>query len=642
MHVLATAGHVDHGKSTLVRALTGIEPDRWEAERRRGLTIDLGYAWTTLPGGETVAFVDVPGHRRFIVNMLAGVGPVPGVVFVVAADAGWSAQSTEHLRAVEAFGIDRGLLVITRSDLADPAPALHEARERLDATRLAGCEAVAVSAMTGSGLDELRAALSRVCATMPTPQGSSRVRLWVDRAFTISGAGTVVTGTLGAGSIAVGDELEIDGRRVRVRGLQSLETSVPRVEGVARVAVNLRGIAADDVTRGQALTTPGAWRPTTLLDARFVGAPDARPELPPRLTLHLGTAAPIVHTRPLGDGAVRIALPTALPLVAGDRAILRDPGEADGEGIAGIVVLDADPPALRRRGDAARRGTELGRREQAAPDLATEVRARGSMRVEHAIDLGIPPSALPADSQGASGLHGPAGDAMSAAESRPAGDVSGGSSGPCDRDGDAPAPPVSQDAVVLRLGEWLVADTQWNSWARALREIVAARQRAEPLDPSVPVEAARAACDLPDRRLVAPLAQAAGLAVTQGRVHDPDARPDLGAAEEGLRRIEARLATEPFAAPEADELTAAGLGARQLAAAVGTGRLLKVGEGIYLQSSGPAKAMRTLAGLCQPFTTSEARQALGTTRRVAIPLLEHLDSRGWTRRLDAGHREVVR
>lgn len=363
MHVLATAGHVDHGKSTLVRALTGIEPDRWEAERRRGLTIDLGYAWTTLPDGRTVAFVDVPGHRRFIGNMLAGVGPVPGVVFVVAADSGWSAQSSEHLRAVEAFGIDRGLLVVTRADLADPTPALLEAQERLAATGLAGCEAVAVSAVTGTGLQELRAGLERLCATLPAPEGSSRVRLWVDRSFTISGAGTVVTGTLGAGSIAVGDELEIEGRRVRVRGLQSLGQPVSRVEGVARVAVNLRGIAADDIHRGQALTTPGAWRPTTLLDARFVADPDTRPELPSRLTLHIGTAAPIVHTRPLGDGAVRIALPTPLPLVAGDRAILRDPGDADGEGIAGVLVLDADPdPAPPRRRGPTRCRTRRARR----------------------------------------------------------------------------------------------------------------------------------------------------------------------------------------------------------------------------------------------------------------------------------------
>ena len=151
MHVLATAGHVDHGKSALVRALTGIEPDRWEEEHRRGLTIDLGYAWTTLPSGQEVAFVDVPGHQRFVGNMLAGLGPAPAVLFVVAADEGWRQQSGEHLAAVDALGIRHGLLVVTRSDLADPAATLADAGERLAASSLGACEAVAVSARTGAG-----------------------------------------------------------------------------------------------------------------------------------------------------------------------------------------------------------------------------------------------------------------------------------------------------------------------------------------------------------------------------------------------------------------------------------------------------------------------------------------------------------
>ena len=187
MHVVATAGHVDHGKSTLVRALTGIEPDRWAEEHRRGLTIDLGYAWTTLPSGEQLAFVDVPGHQRFIGNMLAGLGPAPAVVFVVAADEGWREQSEEHLAAVDALDIRRGLLVVTRSDLADPAPVLADASERLAATSLGPGPAVAVSARTGKGLPELRAALDRLVALRPAPDTDGRVRLWVDRSFTIRG-----------------------------------------------------------------------------------------------------------------------------------------------------------------------------------------------------------------------------------------------------------------------------------------------------------------------------------------------------------------------------------------------------------------------------------------------------------------------
>src|SRR5690242_80560 len=190
VHVIATAGHVDHGKSTLVRRLTGMEPDRWAEERRRGMTIDLGFAWTGLPSGEVVAFVDVPGHERFVPNMLAGVGPAPAALVVVAADEGWMPQSAEHLAALDALGVGYGLIAVTRSDLADPGPVLAEARARLAATSLGTVEAVAVSGATGAGLDELRAALDRLVARLPAADTTAPVRLWVDRAFTIKGSGT--------------------------------------------------------------------------------------------------------------------------------------------------------------------------------------------------------------------------------------------------------------------------------------------------------------------------------------------------------------------------------------------------------------------------------------------------------------------
>src|SRR6476620_279487 len=262
MHVIATAGHVDHGKSALVRALTGIEPDRWDEERRRGLTIDLGYAWTRLPSGAPVAFVDVPGHQRFIGNMLAGLGPTSAVVFVVAADEGWRQQSTEHLAALHALGISRGLLVVTRSDLAEPSPALADGLARLSRTSLGDVEAVAVSALSGEGMPGLVAALDRLAAATPPPRADGRVRLWVDRAFTIRGSGTVVTGTLGEGSISVGDEVELAVRSARVRGLESMEEQRDRVGPVSRVAVNLRGLGVSEVARGDVLVRLGAWRLT--------------------------------------------------------------------------------------------------------------------------------------------------------------------------------------------------------------------------------------------------------------------------------------------------------------------------------------------------------------------------------------------
>jgi selenocysteine-specific elongation factor len=229
MQVIATAGHVDHGKSALVRALTGMEPDRWAEERRRGLTIDLGFAWMSLPGGERLAFVDVPGHERFVPNMLAGVGPVPAVLFVVAADGGWMPQSAEHLAAIDAVGIRHGLLAVTRSDLADPGPATRQALAKIAATSLGPVEAVAVSSVTGAGLPELRAALARLAAALPVADAAAPVRLWVDRSFSIRGSGTVITGTLPAGTVRTGQELLLTPsmRPARIRGIESLNEPVP-------------------------------------------------------------------------------------------------------------------------------------------------------------------------------------------------------------------------------------------------------------------------------------------------------------------------------------------------------------------------------------------------------------------------------
>src|SRR4051795_2420269 len=242
MHVVATAGHVDHGKSTLVRALTGSDPDRLAEERRRGLSIELGYVWTRLPGlpglGD-VAFVDVPGHQRFITTTLAGVGPVPVVLFVVAADDPWMPQAAEALAALDALDVHRGVLVVTRADLADPLPALRRARAELARTSLARVPEVVVSARTGAGLDALRQVLAAELAALPRPDPADDVRLWVDRAFHVRGAGTIVTGTLPEGTVAVGDSLALGDRTVRVRALESLEVARELVSGVARVALNL-------------------------------------------------------------------------------------------------------------------------------------------------------------------------------------------------------------------------------------------------------------------------------------------------------------------------------------------------------------------------------------------------------------------
>ncbi|HEY0719480.1 MAG TPA: selenocysteine-specific translation elongation factor, partial [Streptosporangiaceae bacterium] len=368
--VIATAGHVDHGKSTLVRALTGMEPDRWAEERRRGLTIDLGFAWMDTPGGPRVAFVDVPGHERFVPNMLAGLGPVPAVLMVVAADGGWMPQSAEHLAAIDALGISRGLLVITRADLADPGPALRRARAELAATSLGQIEAVAVSAVTGAGLPALRQALARLAAALPVPDPAAPVRLWVDRSFSIRGSGTVVTGTLPAGTVRTGAELLLTPllRPVRVRGIESLERAADRVCGVARVALNLRGVPRDIPARGMALTEPGRWTLTGVVDVR---CRETTGQLPRELVVHIGSArtparvrvlSPAGAARPEGAaGALaRLTLRGQLPLHVGDRLLLRDPGAA-GLFILGATVLDVAPPPLARRGAAAGAAAELNR-----------------------------------------------------------------------------------------------------------------------------------------------------------------------------------------------------------------------------------------------------------------------------------------
>ncbi len=581
--MVATAGHVDHGKSTLVRALTGMEPDRWAEERRRGMTIDLGFAWATLPSGGTVAFVDVPGHERFVPNMLAGVGPAPAALLVVAADEGWMPQSAEHLAALHALGVSYGLLVVTRADLTDPGPALAQARAEITATSLGAVEAVAVSAVTGAGLPELRAALDRLAARLPAPAADAPVRLWVDRAFTIRGSGTVVTGTLGGGRLTVGDHLELadTGEPVRVRGLHCLGAPHDRVDAVARVAVNLRNVARDRLGRGDALLTPGRFRRTDLLDVRVAGDPAA--DLPATLTLHVGSAAVAARVRPLGPDTVRLRLACPLPLLIGDRALLRDPGRHHVAG--GVTVLDVAPPPLTRRGAAAARGEVLAGLD-GRPDLAGELRRRALARRDDLTRMGVPVTAAPV------------------------------------------------------AGQWLADPAHWRALVARLAAETARYAREYPLEPGAPVDVLRQRLDLPDRALVEALVRPP-LRVHAGRVtaEAPDALPDPVAR--AVARVRAEYGDRPFRAPEAYRLAELGLGPREIGAAVRVGALLRLAENVVLLPSAVDDAARVLARLPQPFTLSAARQALDTTRRVAVPLLELLDRRGVTRRLPDDARTVL-
>jgi len=575
VHVIATAGHVDHGKSTLVRALTGMEPDRWAEERRRGMTIDLGFAWTTLPSGATVAFVDVPGHERFVPNMLAGVGPVPAALVVVAADGGWMPQSAEHLAALDALGVRYGLLAVTRSDLADPTPALAQARAHLAESSLGHVEAVAVSGATGAGLDELGKALDRLVARLPVPDTAAPVRLWVDRSFTIRGSGTVVTGTLGAGSIRVGDALELAAshRLVRVRGLQSLGAPAQQATGVARVAVNLRGVERTEIRRGDALVSPDRFQLTDLVDVRLHGDPVGT--LPPEVTLHAGSAAVIASVRPLGTDTARLRLSAPLPLRIGDRALLRDPGRHHVAG--GVTVLDVVPPPLRRRGAAAARAAVLSTMDGTS-DEAGELRRRGLVRRSDLARMGVPVATAP----------------------------------------------VTAD--------WHADPAHWAALRRRLAEEVSRYRDTHPLEPGAPVETLRQLLRLPDRALVTALVTPP-LVAREGRISSgaPGGLP--APIARAVDQVRTELAGQPFRAPDSERLAALGLGPKEIGAAVRAGALVRIAEGVVLLPDALDAAVPVLAKLSAPFTMAQAREALGTTRRVAVPLLELLDRRGVTRRL---------
>jgi selenocysteine-specific elongation factor len=614
VQVIATAGHVDHGKSTLVRALTGMEPDRWAEERRRGMTIDLGYAWTTLPSGQEIAFVDVPGHERFTTNMLAGVGSIPAVLLVIAADEGWCAQTDEHVRALDALRVRHGVVAVTRSDLADPAAAMEQASQLLAATTLAGIPAVGVSGQTGAGLEALRAALGVLAGDLPPADPEARVRLWVDRSFTIRGSGTVVTGTLAAGTLRRGDVLQLRETTVSVRALQRLGQPADVVVAPARVAVNLRGVAHDEVRRGDALLTPGAWRRTNVVDARVDGG-----GLPSHVVLHVGAAAVGAKVRRLAAGApagsasnssmdssmdpsmdsstdlwpdarvVRLLLDAPLPLQVGDRVLLRDPGRR--QIVGGATVLDPAPPALRRRGAARARAASLAA-DRGTPDAGAELARRGAVSRSFLQEIGVPVGAT--------------------------------------------LPPGA-----ISTGSWLVTEALWEEWRRGLRG-AAGRRPGVLFDAGVSRDDLVRALNLEAPQLLTALLRSCpDLEDVGGRVRPRGAAPALRQdVDDAVSQLVSSLHAEPFAAPDQRGIVGLGLGRRELGAAAAAGAILLLPGDIALLPTAPDLAAERLRELPQPFTLSAARQALGTTRRVAVPLLEHLDRIGVTERVDGDLRRL--
>jgi selenocysteine-specific elongation factor len=601
MHVVITVGHLDSGKSALIQALTGMEPDRHAADRRG---LDPDYTWLTLPSGAQAALVDVPSHDRFIASVLTGAGPVPAVMFIVAADQGWMPADAAQLAVVSAVGITHALLVVTNCDRSDPAPVLADATARIARCAHADVAAVAVSSVAGVGLPELVAALDELCARLPAPDPGGSARIWVDRSIPMPGGGAVVTGTLPDGTVHKDEELLVTPamRPVRVRELRSLGTSADTVTGTARVALELRGAGRNPVRRGMALVQPGRWTLTDVIDVRvgpalmppgadgeWTAAHSAQAATPGQqarsVILHVGSARAIARVRPLGAGLARLSLADPLPLHVGDRVLLRDPSARRPESwpaVAGAVVLDVLPPPLARRGAAAAAARQLA----TWPDrpTAAELLARHGL------------------------LRGSTLFAMGVAE--------------------LPEPVA---------GEWLADPDHWRGLGHQLGEVLAAHAAAEPLSTGMPIEAAQAALDLPDRRLVTALARPP-FRISCGAVQigAPPTAPGKQLPEAVLAAIQvlrADLAAAPFVSPDAGRLRKLGLDARSIAAAVHAGELIRISDQVVLAPGADVAAAAILAALEQPFTAAQARQALGTTRRTAIPLLEFLDSAGITERL---------
>ena len=598
MYVLGTAGHVDHGKSTLVERLTGIDPDRFAEEKRRGLTIDLGFAWLTLPSGREVGLIDVPGHERFIKNMLSGAGGVSVCVFVVAANEGWKPQSAEHLAIADVLGIRHGVVALTKSDLVDVDTlelVKAEVEEKLEPSSLATAPVVPVSAVTGDGIEELRAELDRALDAAPPAPDLGRPRLWIDRVFTIAGSGTVVTGTLMGGSLRAGDEVQIapEGRRARVRTIQSHKTEVSEVGPGNRVALNLAGLDRQGAQRGDAIVKPREWRTTSRIDALIRVSPSAITGRGHELTekgahlLYVGSAETPVRVKLLNatkivgaeEGLAQLYLRDALPLGPGDRFVLRDAGRVLTFG--GGVVLDPAPD-LARRNDA---------------DHATLLER---LRDAHPVD------ALRAllDTHGELDLD----DALL-------------------RSGATEVP-----GAVVALGPRLVAPVRLQELQTRLHDALADQHNKHPLEKVMAREALRAELDLQPAVFDALLARSddvkeegAGVRLNTHQVGlDPKQQR---ARDELVERIESAGFQPPLAAQLNTDPAL-------LKSLTDSGELVRI-ENFYLTATQANEARARVRSRIEdegPVTVAQIRDLLGTSRKYAVPLCEWLDSTGATLR----------
>ena len=621
MYVIGTAGHVDHGKSTLVKALTDIDPDRLPEEKEREMTVDLGFAWMTLPSGREVSIVDVPGHERFIKNMLSGVGAIDLALLIVAADESVMPQTREHLAILDLLRIRSGLVVITKTDLVDEELVelvKAEVEDVLEGTTFAGCRMAAVSAYTGAGMDELKAIVDEILNDTEARRDLGRPRLPVDRCFTVSGFGTVVTGTLIDGSVAVGQQIELapSGTRARIRGLQSHKSRLDSATPGIRLALNLSGVSRDEVLRGEVLTNPGWLRPTRRFDAnlRMVkGAPHALKHNE-GVTFHLFTSETTGRVRLLdadrlqagSEGWVQVLLDEPIPMVKGDFFVLRSSEDTLGGG----QIADPNPARRHRR-------------------FASEVLERLTM-----LDAGASEDVIftVADQMGPCDLRTLSERSNLAAEEvleRLSTLIEFGDIVQLGEMG------TQGDAVVYSQRGWDILRNQAQVSLQAYHNQYPLRRGAPPqelrsrLRVSQPVYL-RAAARLADEGVVVD---------DDGLVRTPDHQVELNERQQtDVATYLSVLAGEPWSPP-----TDKPVDPELLAYLQEKGDVVRVNETVVFTTEAyDDMVVRIVAHLEQngSVTVADARSIFGTSRKYVLPLLEYLDQQRVTRRV--GDERVLR
>lgn len=628
MFVVGTAGHVDHGKSTLVYALTGINPDRLREEQERQMTIDLGFAWLTLPSGREVSIVDVPGHEDFIKNMLAGVGGIDVALFVVAADESVMPQTREHLAILDLLQVPYGVVALTKSDLVQDTEWLElvreEVREELRGTILEKAKIIPVSAVTGAGLQELIAELDRILSVAKPRQDLGRPRLPIDRVFSIAGFGTVVTGTLIDGRLKVGEEVQIlpEGLQARIRGLQTHRVKVSEAVPGSRVAVNLSGVAKEDLRRGQVMTRPGWLDPTTLLDARLKLLKGVPWPLKHNSEVEFYTGSARVMSRvrlldreqlaPGETGWVQFRLSEPLAVVRGDRYIVRLASPSLTLGGGEIIQPHAPKRYPRFRSEVLARLEALSR---GTPDeVMLQLLSGGNiMEVRELVQR----SNLP-DEKAIEAFDTLVREdklVVLAAE-RPE------------------AKALAQSSALV-----LTLET-WKGLLAQMKDVLGAYHRRFPLRAGMPREELKSRLQLSAAHFSAVLDQAARegrIVVTSLVARLPEHRVMLSPDQRlAVENVLAAFRANPYTPPSLTQVQDM-LGAELLQFLLDEGLLVKVSDGVLFDAETYAEMeQRVVAYLKehQRMTVAEVRDLFGTSRKYALALLEDLDRRHITKRVE--------